>query len=171
MAGGGSPVLGCVHVRWIMKVLVVTATRASSAGWRRTCGRCSHGYGKAGVRCRSRSRTRPVTARQTILDHCPDVPQEIVSDAQSVVEVANRVRPDVVFSHDLPDPSADDALARRYPVVRYAHNYDGLCVSGTKCHTAGGWQTCSRPLGLGCLVAYSRRGAAGGTRSPRGDCI
>ncbi len=94
------------------------------------------------------------SGQTTILDHCPDVPLFPVSDPESAVAAADRFRPDAVFTHDLPDPAADDALARRYPAVRYAHNYGGMCVSGTKCHAAAGWQACARPLGPACLAVY-----------------
>src|ERR1700685_990943 len=42
--------------------------------------------------------------------------------------------PDVVYSQCLEDQNVEAALMERYPVVLYAHNYYGTCLSGAKCH-------------------------------------
>lgn len=105
----------------------------------------------------------PATANlQTILDRCPDVPAWTAAAPDEVVAVATGFRPDVVFTHDLTNPSADDELAQRFPVVRFVHNYAGTCVSGTKCHAKPTWQVCSRRLGLACLALYLPRRCGGG---------
>lgn len=98
----------------------------------------------------------PTPGQADILDGCPGV-ATWVNDLASVVAF----RPDVVFTHDLPDAGVDATLAERYPTVRFAHNYAGMCVSGTKCHATPVWQACSRQLGLGCLVTYLPRRCGG----------
>lgn len=97
----------------------------------------------------------------TIFDGCHDMPAWTVGSPEECVAVAGQFRPDVVFTQDLPNPTADDALARRHPVVRFAHNYAGTCVSGTKCHRVPAWQACSRRLGLACLGLYLPRRCGG----------
>ena len=98
----------------------------------------------------------PTPGQGDILDGCPGV-SAWVNDLAAVAAF----RPDVVFTHDLPDAGMDAALAERYPTVRFAHNYAGMCVSGTKYHAAPGRQACSRRLGPGCLAAYFPRRCGG----------
>lgn len=98
----------------------------------------------------------PAPGQADILDGCSDVPAW-VNDLSAAVAF----RPDVVFTHDLPDMGMDAALVERFPAVRYAHNYGGMCVSGTKCHAAPGWSACSRRLGPGCLGLYVPRRCGG----------
>jgi glycosyltransferase involved in cell wall biosynthesis len=97
-------------------------------------------------------------AGPTILDGVPGVP------AWPTLAAATEWRPDVVYSHGLPDPAAEAELAARFPTVLFAHNYHGTCVSGTKCHARRGYRPCTRRLGLGCLAAYLPLGCGG--RSP-----
>jgi glycosyltransferase involved in cell wall biosynthesis len=70
-------------------------------------------------------------------------------------------RPDVVYAHGLQDPTVEAAVADRFPTVYFAHGYSGTCVSGTKCHSRLGVETCTRRLGLGCLALYLPRGCGG----------
>jgi len=90
----------------------------------------------------------------------PELPIWVAPRAADVLAVAEKWRPDVVFSQDYADPSVDAALARRFPTVLFMHNYSGACVSGTKYQSARG-VPCSRPLGLGCLALYFPRGCGG----------
>jgi glycosyltransferase involved in cell wall biosynthesis len=94
-----------------------------------------------------------------VLAYCPGVPVW-KGDRPALAEV-DRWRPDVVYAHGLGDPRFELALAERFPTVFFAHNYHGTCVSGTKCHTRPGYESCGRALGLGCLAAYFPRGCGG----------
>jgi glycosyltransferase involved in cell wall biosynthesis len=103
----------------------------------------------------------PEHSGSSVREWVPDVPHRVASSPGEVVSAAEAFGPDVVYTHDLPDPAADDAFARRFPTVRFAHNYAGGCVSGTKCHAAPNWQACSRPLGPACLGLYLPRRCGG----------
>lgn len=103
----------------------------------------------------------PEQGGASIRELVPEVPHWVAGEVDTTLAAAAAFHPDVVFTHDLPDPAADDALARRFPTVRFAHNYAGGCVSGTKCHAAPGWQACSRPLGPACLGLYLPRRCGG----------
>jgi glycosyltransferase involved in cell wall biosynthesis len=97
----------------------------------------------------------------SIREWVPEVPHWVTGEVGTTLAAASVFNPDVVWTHDLPDPAADDALARRFNTVRFAHNYAGGCVSGTKCHAAPGWQACSRRLGPACLGLYLPRRCGG----------
>lgn len=144
-----------------MRVLVATAHRAIVGGvetYLRAVLPRLHGRGvEVGVL----TAHAVEQGQSSILDGCPDLPAWVADSPEASIAVAERFRPDVVFTHDLPNPLADDALARRFPVVRFAHNYAGTCVSGTKCHAKPAWQACSRRLGLACLGLYLPRRCGG----------
>lgn len=70
-------------------------------------------------------------------------------------------RPDVVFSHGAFDSRLEDMIADAFPIVLYAHNYHGTCISGTKCHSKKNWQPCEHTLGIKCLAAYFPLGCGG----------
>ena len=101
--------------------------------------------------------TPPAPGRPTIVDGVPGVPAWQVGDRPGW-------RPDVVYQHGLHDPAVEADLAARHPSVLFAHTYHGTCVSGTKCHAARGYRTCTKPLGPGCLAVYLPFGCGG--RSP-----
>ncbi len=73
-------------------------------------------------------------------------------------------RPEVVYSNGLESPDLEEWLAERYPVVRYAHNYRGTCVTETKCHVRPSAAPCARRMGPACLLLNYVRGC--GARSP-----
>lgn len=62
-------------------------------------------------------------------------------------------RPDVVFGHGLRNVDFEDRLTT-FPVVYYAHNYVGTCLSGFKRHAFPTPAPCRRELGWGCLLHY-----------------
>ena len=100
-------------------------------------------------------------SRARIDDRCGGLPIWIASEPNAVMASAEAFRPDVVFTHELPDPAADAALAARYSTLAFVHNYGGSCISGTKCHAAPSWQPCSRRLGPACLGLYLPRQCGG----------
>jgi glycosyltransferase involved in cell wall biosynthesis len=68
--------------------------------------------------------------------------------------------PNVVFNNGMTNVEVERQL-NCYPVVYFAHNYIGTCISGAKRH---GWPSpapCNRTLGLGCLAHYFPRRCGG----------
>jgi glycosyltransferase involved in cell wall biosynthesis len=77
---------------------------------------------------------------------------------QDALAAAVLWQPDVCFAHGLSAPEREAALLERFPVVLFAHNYHGMCISGSKCHTFPWAQPCGRTLGPLCLALhYARR--------------
>ena len=63
-------------------------------------------------------------------------------------------RPDVIFNHGLQSPERECGLADIAPVIHFAHNYHGTCISGEKTHKFPTPVACGRALGPGCLAHY-----------------
>jgi glycosyltransferase involved in cell wall biosynthesis len=76
-----------------------------------------------------------------------------LTDATALREAA-AWRPDVCYTQGLAEPAFEIALLDRFPVVLFAHNYHGTCISGTKHRAFPFPRPCDRPLGPGCLLAY-----------------
>jgi glycosyltransferase involved in cell wall biosynthesis len=77
---------------------------------------------------------------------------------RAALVAVDRWRPQVVYAHGLEDGMLQSALQRRYPYLLYAHNYDGTCATGRKCHMFPLPQPCQRKLGPACvLLHYPRR--------------
>src|SRR5579863_786430 len=72
-----------------------------------------------------------------------------------------RWRPEIVYSQGLEDGQLECALSDAYPVVLYAHNYCGSCISGRKCHSFPMFQPCARKFGPSCLFLYYPRRCGG----------
>ena len=98
-----------------------------------------------------------------ILADCSDVTTWTTGDKSvaEVVALAGAWEPEVLFAHGLDSPDLEVALAERFPTVFFAHNYQGTCVSGTKCHSRPGFEVCRRALGPGCLALYFPRRCGG----------
>ncbi len=62
--------------------------------------------------------------------------------------------PDVIFNHGLQSPEREYGLSGIAPVVHFAHNYHGTCISGEKTHKFPTPVVCTRPLGPGCVAHY-----------------
>ncbi|MGE3309465.1 MAG: glycosyltransferase family 4 protein [Limisphaerales bacterium] len=62
--------------------------------------------------------------------------------------------PDWVYNHGLYDPDLEDRLARSFPSLLFAHNYYGICISGTRCHAGREIIPCGRAFGPACLAVY-----------------
>ena len=73
-------------------------------------------------------------------------------------------RPDVVYGHGVGDPQLEALLCESGPSVMFIHDYHGTCVSGSKMFSFPSPVSCTRTLGLGCLVRYFPRRCGG--RSP-----
>ncbi|MDY3558322.1 glycosyltransferase family 4 protein [Gemmata sp. JC673] len=144
-----------------MRILIATSHRAVVGGvetYLRAALPLLRGRGhEVGLLC-----ANPAPADAPVIDAaCPGLVVQFAPDPGRAVAVAAGWRPDVVFTHELPDPAADAALAERFPTVYFAHNYAGACVSGTKCHAAPAPQPCARALGPMCLALYGPRRCGG----------
>ena len=69
--------------------------------------------------------------------------------------------PSIVYTHGLGEPAFEAALAAAFPTVYYAHNYGGMCISGTKCKTFPSPIPCERTFGPACLGLYLPRRCGG----------
>jgi len=69
--------------------------------------------------------------------------------------------PEVLFAHDLQDPSTERQLLEVAPGVCLAHNYHGTCVGGSKTFKSPGIVPCSRRFGWPCLLHYYPRRCGG----------
>ena len=78
-----------------------------------------------------------------------------------VLESLAAWKPDIVYSNGIEAGELENALLERYPVVFYAHNYYGTCVSAQKCHAWPEARPCGREFGSGCLALYYPRRCGG----------
>jgi len=72
----------------------------------------------------------------------------------------NAWSPNVIFNNGMYDSSYEARLTQ-FPVVYFAHNYAGTCLSGFKRHAWPAPQPCYRTLGFGCLACYYPRRCGG----------
>ncbi len=63
-------------------------------------------------------------------------------------------RPDVIFNQGLMGMEWESSLAGIAPVVHYAHNYYGTCISGEKTCKVPSPHPCERRFGAPCLAYY-----------------
>jgi glycosyltransferase involved in cell wall biosynthesis len=96
-----------------------------------------------------------------INDQCPGAMIRIASDTDEAIAAAESWKPDVVYSHGLPDAELESALAGRFPSVYFSHNYVGTCISGSKCHSSPAPQPCTHQLSAACLARYLPRRCGG----------
>ena len=70
-------------------------------------------------------------------------------------------RPDIIFNNGLMQMAWETSLASIAPVVHYAHNFYGTCISGEKTRKRPSPRPCERCFGPACLVQYLPRGCGG----------
>jgi glycosyltransferase involved in cell wall biosynthesis len=70
-------------------------------------------------------------------------------------------RPDVLLLNGLWDAECEERLAAWAPTAYFAHNFWGVCISGSKRWGRPTPKTCTRRFGLGCLVHYLPHGCGG----------
>ena len=70
-------------------------------------------------------------------------------------------RPDILFLHAVDDTTLEAALPGRGPVVMFAHQYHGTCVSGSKAFALPTALPCRRLFGPPCLALYLPRRCGG----------
>ena len=63
-------------------------------------------------------------------------------------------RPELIFNHGLQSPERELSLSAIAPVIHFAHNYHGTCISGEKTHKFPSPASCRRTLGPACLLHY-----------------
>ena len=85
-------------------------------------------------------------------------------DASRARDQLREWQPDILLLNELENPAREAALADAAPAILVAHNYHGICVSGTKTWQRPHVQPCTRTFGPGCLLAYFPRHCGG--RSP-----
>lgn len=77
------------------------------------------------------------------------------------IRQVRRWAPDLIYAHGLASPALEAELHSVAPVVQYAHNYHGTCISGLKCHTFPAITPCTRAFGATCLALYLPRRCGG----------
>lgn len=89
-----------------------------------------------------------------------DAPEVFQVGADSPLQL-KAWRPDLIFNNGLMQMNWESALATIAPVVHYAHNFYGTCISGEKTRKRPTPRPCDRCFGPGCLVQYLPRGCGG----------
>lgn len=99
----------------------------------------------------------------SVTEDFPDLPIWRTANCSSVnlFREIKGWQPDVVYAHSAFPEELEDLLFDSYPIVLFAHNYFGTCISGTKCHSRRQWRPCDRTLGVGCLGCYLPLGCGG----------
>jgi glycosyltransferase involved in cell wall biosynthesis len=82
-------------------------------------------------------------------------------DDPDALTQASAWRPDLCYLQGLHAPAVEESLLARFPVVLFAHNYHGTCVSGTKRHAWPQPCPCDRQRGISCLLNYYPRRCGG----------
>jgi glycosyltransferase involved in cell wall biosynthesis len=77
------------------------------------------------------------------------------------LDAARAWRPDVIYAHGLDDVSLEAKLVDLAPVIFFAHDYYGACVSGSKTFSFPATQLCNRSFGSACLLRYYPRRCGG----------
>ncbi len=70
-------------------------------------------------------------------------------------------RKNVIFNHGLQSPALENQLSTLAPVVHFAHNYHGTCISGEKTRKLPQPAPCPRRFGPLCLAEYLPRNCGG----------
>ncbi len=70
-------------------------------------------------------------------------------------------RKNVIFNHGLQSPDREYQLSGLAPVVHFAHNYHGTCISGEKTRKLPHPAPCPRRFGAACLAEYLPRNCGG----------
>lgn len=97
----------------------------------------------------------PQPGKATLADDLRHVPiMQATTDVAATLRQVQSFAPDLIYSHGLDAVALESALVREFPAVLFLHNYDGLCISGTRSHQRPAVAPCERPFGAGCLLAY-----------------
>jgi glycosyltransferase involved in cell wall biosynthesis len=80
---------------------------------------------------------------------------------QAAIERLRKWQPDVIFCHGLQIGEWEASLPAISPVVHFAHNYYGTCISGHKTRMFPVACPCDRRFGSACLLQYLPRRCGG----------
>lgn len=97
-----------------------------------------------------------IVGRDQVDGAIPNLPAWCARDIEAAVllKQIEDWQPSIVYSHGLESPELEQALLEHFPVVLYAHNYHGTCISGTK-RLGFPWpQPCDRIFGPLCLLHH-----------------
>lgn len=107
--------------------------------------------------------SEPPPGRSVIDANTPGLPawgtQNLGRDG--TLAAAQKWKPDAAYVHGLEDVDLEEAILDRFPAFCFVHAYYGACVSGSKHFSFPRVQTCTRPLGWGCLACYYPRRCGG----------
>ena len=85
----------------------------------------------------------------------------VATDGPAALPALRAWRPDVIFAHGMLDVELEARTAAVAPVVFFAHNYYGTCISGTKTYTRPDRRPCAETFGAGCALHYFPRRCGG----------
>ena len=77
-----------------------------------------------------------------------------VMGAEQALESLRNWRPNVIYTHKLLDPNLERRVLQLAPSVFFAHDYNGICISGDKTFKFPVVRPCSRRFGWECLMHY-----------------
>jgi glycosyltransferase involved in cell wall biosynthesis len=81
--------------------------------------------------------------------------------SEQALQALRNWKPDVLYTHKLDDPELEAEIMAIAPAVFFAHDYHGMCISGTKTHQFPIARPCDRRLGAACLLHYFPRRCGG----------
>lgn len=70
-------------------------------------------------------------------------------------------RPDIIYSHKVEDPHLEASTIAIAPAVYFAHDHQGMCISGLRTHRFPVIKPCHRNFDQKCLVNYFPRRCGG----------
>jgi glycosyltransferase involved in cell wall biosynthesis len=88
------------------------------------------------------------------------LPPEVPSWCVATLGTANTLQalsdwhPDVLYTHKVLSSELEEATLAIAPAVFFAHDYQGMCISGNKTHQFPSVKVCDRQFGAPCLLHY-----------------
>jgi glycosyltransferase involved in cell wall biosynthesis len=76
------------------------------------------------------------------------------SGIDAAIGMVRRWKPEIMFVQRLSDPGVESALLSLAPSVFFAHDYQGLCISGYRLHQARADQACHERFDVRCLARF-----------------
>jgi glycosyltransferase involved in cell wall biosynthesis len=102
-------------------------------------------------------------AERTRIGLPPEVPSWCVTTHGTQIQLRELEswQPDVIYTHKLNNPDLEEALQEIAPSILFCHDYQGMCISGTKMLRFPSVTPCDRRLGAPCLLNYFPRRCGG----------
>ena len=102
-----------------------------------------------------------ISSRSETLPRSPIETYQVKEKSQEAgVQWVDEWKPDVIINNGVQRATWVRALAKKYPMVFFPHDYYATCVSGTK-FTQRPHGECHRAFGLSCLFHYHLNGCGG----------